>query len=744
MMLHLPKRLLAMIVISAITSTANAQVKTKIFPQGIPSARIALKTQQIPVKLVEAPAELDGLLKDHEKDNPTEYGNQFAVSKKVDLDVLANASATEENGMVTFVLALEAQKALNMSVQFSDFVLSENTVLSIYTERELTDSIRAKENNPQHIWATRVYQGNKLTITLKLPANERKKVALKIGGVSFGFKKFGTDFFGNVGTSVACNIDVVCPEAVGWENERNSVALIVVDGNESCTGSLIMNTGNTNIPYFLTANHCLSGNVANWVFQFQTWSATCGFNSGWREDIQFNGATLRANNAASDFALLELNNVPPAGSGITYSGWNRNTATPNGAVGLHHPAGDLMKFSRDFDPLGISSWGGTNNHWVAVFEQGTVQHGSSGSPLYDMNHRIVGQLHGDQQNQGNFCAQRRGEYGRFDFSWTGAGSNNTRLSNWLDPGNTGAATMNTSNIDCLIPRNLSISGSNAMCDVSGPYTLNALPAGSTVTWSVSPAGTADVNTPNNTVTSLTAIDYGFITLRAELAANGCIPGTAREFGPIKVGMPYIVGQIEFNSNGLGGGSTLCIHDYDWDDYVNTFTAGINMAPWNGEPLSFEYMAFNENGEMMLHNTIPNFIPDYTYRLPPSLPAGYYTFDCRYISNCGPGEWGETTMIYTDCSAPNARVLTINVNPNPASGNLNVTIEDPQKATTDGNKKESTRFMLYDFNRGTIVRTWTVDNYKTKHQLNIAGVQPGHYVLTVTKGKTSVSKHIQVK
>ena len=743
MMSNLPKRLLVIIVISAITLTANAQVKTKIFPQGIPSARIALKTQQIPVKLVEAPAELDGLLKNHEKDNPTEYGNRFAVSKKVDLDVLANASTTEENGMVTFVLALEAQKALNMSVQFSDFVLSENTVLSIYTQNELTDSITARENNPRRIWATRVYQGNKLTIALKLPAKEREKVALKIGGVSFGFKKFGADFFGNVGTSVPCNINVVCPEAAGWENERNSVALIVVAGNESCTGSLVMNTGNTNIPYFLTANHCLVGDVANWVFQFQTWSATCDFNSGWREDVQFNGATLRANNAASDFALLQLNNAPAPGSGITYSGWNRNTATPNGAVCLHHPAGDLMKFSRDFDPLGTSSWGGTNNHWVTVFEQGTVEHGSSGSPLYDMNHRIVGQLHGDRLTTGDYCTARRGEYGRFDFSWTGGGSNATRLSSWLDPGNTGATTTNTTVIDCLNPFTMSISGSNAVCDVSAPYTINNLPAGSNVTWSVSPS-LVDVLNPNNTSTALSYIDYGLITLRADVS-GGCRAVTTVAQGPIKVGMPYIVGAIEFNSNGLGGGSTLCIHDHDWDDYANTFTAGINMGIVNNESLSFEYMAFNENGDMVLHNTIPNFIPDYTYSLPPALDAGTYTFDCRYISNCGPGEWGEATMVYANCSGFSAaKVLTINVNPNPASGNLYVTIEDPQQATADGNKKENIRLMLYDFNRGTAVRTWTVDNYKTKYQLNIAGVKPGHYVLTVKKGSTSLSKHIQVK
>jgi V8-like Glu-specific endopeptidase len=328
--------------------------------------------------------------------------------------------------------------------------------------------------------------------------------------VNFGYKKFGTDYFGNPGASAACNVNVVCPEAVGWENERNSVALIVVNGQESCTGSLVMNTCNTNRPYFLTANHCLSGNVANRVFQFQTWSNTCIGNNGWREDVHFNGATLRANNAASDFALLELNQTPPANSGITYSGWNRNINVPNGSVGIHHPAGDLMKFSRDLDPSGVSSWGGTNNHWVSVFEQGTVQPGSSGSPLYDMNHRIVGQLHGDQQNQGNYCAQRRGEYGKFDQSWIGGGTNTTRLSNWLDPTNTGVLITNTTDVANLIsirPADYVISGPAQFC-TSGNYSINNLPAGATLQWLVTPIYGQQSQSVSNNVLTLTRVTDG--------------------------------------------------------------------------------------------------------------------------------------------------------------------------------------------------------------------------------------------
>lgn len=451
-------------------------------------------------------------------------------------------------------------------------MLSENSLLSLYTQHELTDSITSNENNQYKIWATRVYQGNKVTITLRVPTEEKSKVKLRIGQVNFGYKKFGTDYFGNPGASAACNVNVVCPEAVGWENERNSVALIVVNGQESCTGSLVMNTCNTNRPYFLTANHCLSGNVANWVFQFQTWSNTCIGNNGWREDVQFNGATLRANNAASDFALLELNQTPPANSGITYSGWNRNINVPNGSVGIHHPAGDLMKFSRDLDPSGVSSWGGTNNHWVSVFEQGTVQPGSSGSPLYDMNHRIVGQLHGDQQNQGNYCAQRRGEYGKFDQSWIGGGTNTTRLSNWLDPTNTGVLITNTTDVANLIsirPADYVISGPAQFC-TSGNYSINNLPAGATLQWLVTPIYGQQSQSVSNNVLTLTRVTDGSASISAVITFCGnTIQVPART---VQVGGTVITvsatqtdcNTVQFNVSGAASGAS-----YNWSSNGNT-------------------------------------------------------------------------------------------------------------------------------------------------------------------------------
>ncbi|MBS1591613.1 MAG: T9SS type A sorting domain-containing protein [Bacteroidetes bacterium] len=90
----------------------------------------------------------------------------------------------------------------------------------------------------------------------------------------------------------------------------------------------------------------------------------------------------------------------------------------------------------------------SSSDWSTVWLSGTVEPGSSGGPLYNSNHQIIGQIHGG--NPSNICTSNDSAFsGRFDVSWTGGGTNSTRLSNWLDPGNTGATTTNTTDIASL-------------------------------------------------------------------------------------------------------------------------------------------------------------------------------------------------------------------------------------------------------------------------------------------------------
>ncbi len=75
--------------------------------------------------------------------------------------------------------------------------------------------------------------------------------------------------------------------------------------------------------------------------------------------------------------------------------------------------------------------------------------GSSGSPLLNSNHRVIGQLYGAGQNCANpNCsdpAKDIANYGKFSVSWTSnnAADNRRRLNYWLDPAGTNPNTLDT-------------------------------------------------------------------------------------------------------------------------------------------------------------------------------------------------------------------------------------------------------------------------------------------------------------
>jgi len=592
---------LVVAILIVVNLSAYSQVKTKIFEAGVPNTLIPAKDIPRNERSITAPVEFEKLknLVKTGKEVTTDYKYSFALPVNVDIDVLTAAKVIEKDSLIVYVLTIKAYSALNVSVHFNEFYLSPNALLSIYTNHELTDSITAKENNQNKVWATRVYQGNTMNIVLKVPLKEKGFSALRINQINFGYRKFGNDFFGNPGTSAPCNRNVVCPEGTGWENERNSVALIVSGGVTSCTGALIMNTCNTNIPYLLTAEHCLDANVQNWVFQFQTWSTTCIGDNGWREDVQFNGCQLRANNGATDFALLELNQIPPTNSGIFYAGWSRDANPATSATGIHHPSGDLMKISRDIDPVISVTYPGSggNNHWRATFDQGIVQHGSSGSSLFDQNHRVVGQLHGNQNNtcaigdNNCFCNQLPvGEYGRFDISWTGGGTNATRLSNWLDPTNSGALTTNTTNISLLTNSGTYyIAGDNTVCATSNDYIITNLPAGANVQWQASPSGIVTINSPNSTQTTLTKNSSGNITLTA-IITNTC-------GGPTTVTKEVRVGGYSSSDYQISGPSIACNNQEVYFSITPTLIGATGYA-WFW-PSDWTYIAGNNSNYLTL-------------------------------------------------------------------------------------------------------------------------------------------------
>lgn len=734
-MKHFYKRiLLTGALCSLIPLISFSQVKTKIFKDGIPAA-VSARAAGIAPQLVAAPASFDQLKAGGKTGgaDPGQYVNRFATPAHVSIDVLQSAKVESDQSGTTYLYSLKGAKALNLSLQFGKFILSANAVLSIYTRHELTDSITARENNPQQIWATRVYQGNELTISLKVPKGEEKGNTLIIDKINFGFQKFGTDFFGNPGASAACNVNVACPAGNGWNNERNSIALIVANGSEACTGALVMNTCNTSTPYLLTANHCLdAGNVPNWVFQFQTWSTQCNVNTGWLEDMQFNGCTLRANHGETDFALLQLNNTPPVNSNITYAGWTRSTTPAASATTIHHPMGDLMKISQDNNPLvAVSYLGGAADHWRATFDVGIVQHGSSGAPLFDPNHRIVGQLHGNQANGcilGDnvcFCIQTPiGEYGRFDVSWTGGGTNSTRLSNWLDPLNSGFTTTNTTNINQLnvLPGTLEVSGNSYLNAPTENYTLyynGALYTGN-VTWTSSNPAVATVSPSGNPAT-VTRVGCGTFTLTATEITCGSSRTASKLVGIAepeldgftfeKTGNPCTPSfGVTYNGN---GGCAL---------RTNASVSEVEYSIQSPYSYSINY----NSGSLACYSTSIVNRAGFTGSFPTQSQPYVVTFRFRVRNNCGWSEWSPGYYHFVQsCS------FAFTVTPNPINNRVEIALDE---TSARSEKAMSIREIQVTDKTGHVVKQARYGEGIKKLTLDMEGLKPDVYFLRVYNGK----------
>ncbi len=238
--------------------------------------------------------------------------------------------------------------------------------------------------------------------------------------------------------------------------------MILVGGVRWCSGSLVNNTANNGDLLFLTANHCLDGkdavtnsSAADWSFWWNYEAPTCSIPSSAPTGTITNGATVLANNAASDFALLRLSESPLATSppvNIYFNGWDRTNSPPSGGVGIHHPRGDIKKISTyNITPIGNSNCSLTPNNyweinWVSTPNGFSVQQpASSGSPLFSSNSRIIGQLYGPMRCGLQQCddpAKQEVVYGRFSVSWNDGQQATRRLRDWLDPINTGATSLN--------------------------------------------------------------------------------------------------------------------------------------------------------------------------------------------------------------------------------------------------------------------------------------------------------------
>jgi hypothetical protein len=355
-------------------------------------------------------------------------------------------------------LRITCPGAESINLGFTRYYMPPGGQLIIYSVdgAERTRAFTSIDNfDHGQLW-TPVVLSNDIVIELTIPESVLGDLQLELGAINHGYRFFHKDTADGPRAPGSCEIDVICPDANGWRNEIPAVGVYTVNGTWTCTGSMINNTAGNQTPFFLTAYHCgvSSSNASGVVVYWNYYSPTCGQHGGGSLSQSQSGSTFRARWQTSDFCLLQLNASPNPAWKITFAGWDRtdtNTATP---VAIHHPDTSEKSISFTDQSTSTSSYlgdasPGDGTHvrvlWQPVAtNRGVTEPGSSGSPIFNTSHRVLGQLHGGYSACG--ASDMRDWYGRFYTSWTGGASDSTRLSNWLDPAPaTGATTTDTLN-----------------------------------------------------------------------------------------------------------------------------------------------------------------------------------------------------------------------------------------------------------------------------------------------------------
>lgn len=366
------------------------------------------------------------------------------------------------NGDRLWRVGVKSEGALALSFMFDKFDIPEGGEVYMYSPDQkyiigMFDSRSTLENGEFY---TQEVPGDELVLEYYEPANVDRKGEIIIKSVEHTYRGMSS-LKGYHGTAEGdCHINTICPDADDWRDQVNAVVCIKLTAGENtylCSGAMINNTRQDNTPYVFTAEHCFENN-ASWRYYFNYETNTCDLNYGGVYNRVAIGGTYRAKDnrtTSSDFMLMEITGAinDAYKETIYFAGWDRSTTNPGIGVCIHHPGGDYKKIS--FPRLVVN--GGTyyNKFWgvswiLGANNKGVTEGGSSGSPLFGINKKIVGSLCcGTSSCVANTAEGLEGPagydyYGKFSNSWENNANVNPakKLQPWLDPDNYGHVSLN--------------------------------------------------------------------------------------------------------------------------------------------------------------------------------------------------------------------------------------------------------------------------------------------------------------
>ena len=389
-------------------------------------------------------------------------------------DVLADGVRTEEDGWDVWRLEIAVPGAPGIGVYFDRFHIPVGGELRLrtpdgaFSRPYLTGPHGPEENDPHGTWLSDELPGDAALIEYRQPIGCTGTPELGISGLAYYFRFLYFEGEYNLAGdpergSEACQVDVNCPEGQDWQCQRDAVVRLSITMQGAtylCSGAMVNNVAQDCRQLLLSSHHCADAmGAGDWAlmkvrytYEYFECDGTSSFNSRQKTGVlplTSSDDMVNGQIDGSDFLLMEVEDPIAADWNPFYAGWDATGVTSPSGVGIHHPSGDRKKISTYTQQLSSSNAYAPGAHWRVVWaatetNHGVTEGGSSGSPIFNPAHRIVGTLTGGS----SMCATPTAPdfYGKFSYHWDG---NNPipvaeRLKAFLDPANSGLEVLDGS------------------------------------------------------------------------------------------------------------------------------------------------------------------------------------------------------------------------------------------------------------------------------------------------------------
>lgn len=332
---------------------------------------------------------------------------------------------------IVWTVKIKASDAKLLSLFFDEFHIPINCRLYVYSPDDQTviGPYTYRNNPTRGHYSTGFLRGDEIVVEYHQPNTaEITNLPFSISGIMFGIKDI-----------LAADNNFSRPASVSdldnsWSDPINSVCMLirhpdsigyVSKETRTGTGVLVNNTAFDGTPYILTAAHVVTRsdtNPSQWVFRFKYTGSLQDTNDYY---VDCSGGELmelwKDSNNTTDVALLKMDERPLSENNLYFAGWDISGRVPSNVTLLQHPpmGSFFMRYCASSSNIHYNN----NHHYLyPCFDSGCTVDGSSGSPLFDHNKRLLAVNHGSGE-----MATLLG------VSTPIAGINTTPLSHWTDP-----------------------------------------------------------------------------------------------------------------------------------------------------------------------------------------------------------------------------------------------------------------------------------------------------------------------